>query len=383
MQLHNPNIASEIDFASRILRTGQLYEGPVDNTTYRGGRAASYPEHIAKVHNEVTGRSGLKEIKSKARELDDESDYELKALSACAKTYQYIVDEDGQAMYKALYCGREWCVRCGQNGSIAHKRRIGRLWHRWHTFEVYGYDVYTIPPQLRPYIGKRELKKLATYIMRLMQRKGLAAGFLRWHFAGEDGVTWAPHLNVVTKQRFWEKNELGELKEAWARALMRITGKYSHTQKVLWLVHKRTGEVVYRFHKRTGEVLTKTERVPYEGQMHHSYFYSGAQATHKLKYIYRATYKGKDRSIWRVIYGFRNTRTWGKFPKPSEKSKLAALKELHGIDILLKNTRTCVKLNKKEFLDERINKKLSYLGLGIWVLPPLHGQNVTILGPPN
>jgi hypothetical protein len=312
-----------------------------------GGRRSYYPERIAKVFEKCAIPRGPKsyavykpamweEREIEKAKLEELADNERNAMSSCTRKY-IRGDMNGQAYYKALFCGREYCPKCGRNMSIPHRRRIGRLWNRWFQLRTWGYMVFTIAPPLRQYIGRDELGELSKMMAMFLKSIGYDKGFLRWHFAGEDGTTYHPHLNVVIEGQYVDKKDWEQFRQmflsAWADMIEAVTGLYA------------------------------------DGQFHYEYSTSERQACHWLKYIYRATYKGDDTSIWAIMNGFRNTRSWGKFDKSIKPAQDLALETLKGFDMLQGKLTNIEIIPRKKFETERILYKLEYMGLGIWVKP--------------
>jgi hypothetical protein len=336
----------------------------VDTTDYldylkrhpsQDGLAAGYPEHIAKSHSAVfpaAKRSTAVRLKTNWEKISDEfhnADTAQNAVGACARKYLECELPSGDKIYKAMYCGRDWCPTCGKRGSVVHRRRVGRLWHRWLTFKQWGYFVFTIAPEQRPYINRDVLDKLATYLKRKFQAEGFEHGFERWHWAGEDGTTWKPHINLILERGAIGRTRedfiriMAQYREDWAQALVRIAG------------------------------------CPYvAGQVHYEWAKKISKAVHWLKYIYRPTYSGSDVSVINTINGFRNSRTWGKFAKPTQESKDEALKHLQGLDKYREKPFNTQIITRKRFEVIKISQKLEYIGLGIWKktahLPELTGN---------
>lgn len=148
-----------------------------------------YLEDIAKSHNLPAHT---------IEETDFDIDTEARAISVCSKWYAYGITPEGKGICKAIYCGREWCKTCGRNGSVCHRRKMGRLWANWFSLKQHGYLVFTIPSKHWQQIGKIEMTSLTTYIQGKLKRDGYDKGFSRWHFAGDKQPgRWQPHLNIV------------------------------------------------------------------------------------------------------------------------------------------------------------------------------------------
>jgi hypothetical protein len=112
--------------------------------------------------------------------------------------------------YKMLTCGKEWCPDCGKKHSIPHDRRIHRKGKSGQTLlenflalnqagESVQYLVITIPRELRPlYRSQEALSRFRVYWRDKLKREGHRYGFSRYHYAGDDGYIWKPHLNILS-----------------------------------------------------------------------------------------------------------------------------------------------------------------------------------------
>lgn len=264
-------------------------------------------------------------------------DEEENALAACAKQWILGQGQDGTTYYKAVYCGREWCPRCGRNGSIPHRRRIGRWFGKFFSYKSWGYVVFTLPRQLWNITGKEEMGELSEFVKRRLKRDGYDNGFIRWHYAGDNNPRrFQPHMNVVIEAGYLSKRYIKELKQVWKNALIRTYG-----------VDIKVVNVNYR------------------------YTYIVGKAFHLLKYVTRATYKGKDQRERLIIKGFRNCRAWGKFEKPREEATNEALK-VYKSKVSIDGVITWEKPQPVAFImvDWKHNGKPIYLGLGIWQRKP-------------
>jgi len=140
-------------------------------------------------------------------------------------------------------CKREDCPICGSEKSVAHFRR----WLRGIPFikemiesGYVGYLVVTCPEEKRLKWGdKKELRKVARYIIRLLQRKvgSEIKGVYRWHFAGNKGRKWYPHLNVLFTFGYIGDEMLNELKRLIERRLGVRVVYYRYTKKISKVRH--------------------------------------------------------------------------------------------------------------------------------------------------
>ena len=141
-------------------------------------------------------------------------------------------------MIKTIVCGREWCLRCGKDGSEFHKRRITRLIDRVYSMPVVGYGVFEISVQLRGYFEDIEaLRDARRYLHRLIKRELNCKGVSRWHFYGNKHVIYGangsilaivedeplkcgdykPHLNVLISHGSISKKRLRRIRLLWSK----------------------------------------------------------------------------------------------------------------------------------------------------------------------
>lgn len=181
--------------------------------------------------------------------------------------------EDGHRYGKEIFCGKEWCSICGEDGSKAHNRRFVRWLSKIQQFKSMGYFVFTIPETLRcKFTDKKSLTRLAGRVQELLKSHGYSRGLRRWHFFGDKSKKWHPHLNVLVDGTFIAPDKLAKIKADYARLL--------NTDIV---------DVHYRYHRTPGTMV------------------------HSLKYVTRATFRdwAWEPEIALEIRRFRNMVPWG------------------------------------------------------------------------
>jgi hypothetical protein len=73
--------------------------------------------------------------------------------------------------------------------------------------------VITCPEELREeWKSKEALSKVVEYVRRMLKREGFKYGVYRWHFAGDKGRRWYPHLNILVPWGYMEPEKLERLK---------------------------------------------------------------------------------------------------------------------------------------------------------------------------
>ncbi len=246
----------------------------------------NYLEYIAKLNGE--GVSNKKK-----------STYKVE-IEACKGGYVWGECEDFHHKHaKIIYCGKEWCPRCGQKDSDTHKRRVARWWHKVEQMETVGYLVVTLPEQVREYFKEVEnLKDFRRYWIQKLKREGFERGLSRWHWAGEkteemhheDNQGWHPHLNFLLEAGYIKKEVLTKWKEEFRTWL---NTRYGFDVPVV--------DIWYQYTTKTGKKI------------------------HWLKYVTRPTLTWFDEELAQLLFGFRTTQSWGKWEKLDLNASLTAI----------------------------------------------------------
>jgi len=201
--------------------------------------------------------------------------------------------KNGHRFAKAILCGKEYCPSCGENWSWVHQRRYYRWLPKLRTFNKVGYLVITLPMEIRAFfLDKHKLNEFRRYVIRLMKRNGYDRGLCRWHWCGEDGATWHPHLNLLFKEVWIEKEILVKLRELITAKLEMMTGRLISALVI-------------------------------------NYSYSRNRLKHKhwLRYVTRATFRKFHEDIYKVIKGYRNNVVWGKWTKEEQQNDVSKLEK--------------------------------------------------------
>jgi hypothetical protein len=199
---------------------------------------------------------------------------------------------NGHRYAKELHCGKEWCQVCGQDGSIAHKRRIARLMPKLQQVTSLGYFVIEFPDDYRkvPYrtYSKKGIRSSTNRVVGVLagaryhgKRQGgyFARGLLRWHWFGDKlQGKWNPHINVIIDAGYIPDAKLDIIKAKLKQALTcpDLIVNYSYTDQV-------------------------------------------PKKVHILKYVTRATFKDEswNEKMAVQLFGFRNIRWWGDWNQPA------------------------------------------------------------------
>jgi hypothetical protein len=220
----------------------------------------------------------------------------------------YIEGETTTRMFhKVVTCGKENCTVCGQDYSITHNRRIDRSYQKIMQLERVGYMVITVPDSLRDkFLDKQVLNDFRNYVRRKIKREISARGLIRWHWCGDDCVTWKPHLNVLMEKAYIPIERLEQIRKDIAAYFFREFNKAVPGNIYYSYVTMYTSNG-----KKSTEQQEKIQR----------------KIKHWLNYVLRATAKHvKDTNVLDTIYNYRNTGYFGKFEKTNiERSASSAI----------------------------------------------------------
>lgn len=285
----------------------------IENERYKIRRP--YPELFAKTHNrtpavepaiKLPGRDQFSASFKFHKELF-ETILNNGARLSCTAGYIAGHCARGHKFVKAVFCGREWCPSCGQDGSPAHLRRIARWMPKISQMPQVGYFVITIPEVARPWFTKPEqLTDFRTFIKRKLQRDGYGRGLIRWHLFGDckscngkgcrfceytgAGTKYHPHLNILVEGGKIKKADFAQYFPAFRKSLSayfkRVTG-----------LDDLPGVVNYQYTNEAGKKM------------------------HLMKYITRSTHRIFNKEIAENLKGYRITSSWGKWSKVTEQPR--------------------------------------------------------------
>jgi hypothetical protein len=139
-------------------------------------------------------------------------------------------------------CDREWCPECGKPNSLYHRRLYLQLLKialdMFAMGGAVGYMVITCTEELREkWKDPDKLREFREYLRQMLQREGFRVVLYRWHFAGDKGRRWYPHLNLLFPLGYIEKEKLERVR----RLIERRTGikilKYQYTRSLSKIRH--------------------------------------------------------------------------------------------------------------------------------------------------
>lgn len=277
-----------INRTANITHPSNNSKGICENPTHGHGTADNYLEPHDKTHSQ---------------NHTFYSDQLNMYVPQCIQGFSNFVCEPcGITYFRAHLCAKEWCLICGEKESWVHQRTYMRWWDKWEQLKPLGYLVITVPVELRNLIKSvvpEESKKVLNRIRSYWWRK-VAAEFddykdlCRWHWAGNDGREFAPHLNILFNHGYIDKSILSRWREDY-----------------------------YYWIKRTFQITVAAGTTV----IHYSYHTNRNERIHKLKYVTRATLKVYNPAIAKIIHNYRNCVSHGKFDKPKPNKKMLALLE--------------------------------------------------------
>ena len=258
-----------------------------------------YTYHVAK-YNTLGGKLG--DIVGWLSE--HRHDKEAGTLAVCgAKTNAIDLRCLAEHRYaKQIFCGRQYCPRCGEKESVIHQRRYSRSWDRLMWAPALGEVVLTVPEELRDnfksmdMLGK--LHRLGwTCVKETLGRElDIDGGMTTVHLFGDKSDKFHPHVNItfpLSNLLKVSKETLEALRDKWYDMLEELTGKE----------------------------ISLTEDGRERKNAHYGFKVTDAQKAQWLKYVLRSTV-GAERFlrldddlkefVVTSLVGFHNIRWYGK-----------------------------------------------------------------------
>lgn len=337
------DINNNIDSINRILSPGSL-----------AGSSFDYLDKVAKtpfldttlkdfINFERESRGRVKDIQLKKETRTQEDHY----LSPDCGSFMIVGHcESGHRFGKQVYCGREWCENCREQ---SHKRRIARWIPKVTQIDSMGYWVITFPEQMRVFMRqKRALSKLGIKTTRALKALGYTRGLRRWHYFGDQGEGYHPHINIIVEGGYLEPAELERQKE------------YIRSRLLSKNIRKALGKL--------GLVQ----------DIYYQYHTTPADKYHKVQYITRATFLNYtwDRKLALELRGFRNAAWWGSWSSEPVWS-VGSISGAESPELITLEQGICPDCGKP--LTWRVPESSFYawflaepLGAGYWRLPKLY-----------
>jgi hypothetical protein len=271
------------------------------------GDEKPYPEHVAK-YNSLGGKLG--EIVGWLNEHGH--DKEAQGIAVCGgQTNAVDLRCHAEHRYaKQIFCGRQYCPRCGEVESVIHQRRYSRSWDRLMWAPALGKVVLTVPEELRndfkdiDMLGK--LHKFGWECVKetLGRELNIDGAMTTVHFFGDkdknegkDIDKFHPHVNITfplcsDEALVVSEETLKALRNKWYDMLEELTGKK----------------------------ISLTEDGRERKNAHYGFKVSDAQKAQWVKYVLRPTV-GAERFLRLdddlkefivTLVGFHNVRWYGK-----------------------------------------------------------------------
>jgi hypothetical protein len=150
----------------------------------------------------------------------------------------------GTRVISRVPCKREWCPYCGREQSYFHliyyyKMLPYALKIFFKTGGKIGYLVITTTPELRQQFleDPAKMHKFREDVKEKLKELGYKYGLWRWHFAGDDGRTWYPHLNILLPEGYMDEETLNKFKRWIERKYGVKVVNYEWTEDVGKLNH--------------------------------------------------------------------------------------------------------------------------------------------------
>ena len=245
-----------------------------------------------------------------------------KGLYKCTRYFLHGSTKNNNYL-KSITCGREWCPDCSKLNSEAHKRRVSAIAPRFKALlqegHSIGYLIVTVPYELRDKFQSKEvLNDFREYWRRKLKRElKKAVGIVRYHWAGEDGLNFAPHLNILIPTGFIQLKKL----QKWRKELSHWFASYFDLpKKTRWNKTKKKMEQVFISSNLFFNYISKNDPD------------KETKLIHKIKYILRATQTQRNKITEATIYKYRNTsifgkkKDWPKYEMTEAEAEMAALK---------------------------------------------------------
>jgi len=270
----------------------------------------------------------------KTSPTEDPSNRQETAVLSCGKWARTgVCRECGHEHAAIIFCGREWCPTCREKGSPAHQRRISRWWVRILCSPVWGQLVVTVPPEGRSRLRTRkELSAFRTAVHRWIKRRLPACvGLSRYHFFGDSGKTYHPHLNILLSLGYLPPSMLADLR-AFVAKYFGVGGAVVH----------------YRYSR--------------DRYMH----------KHWVKYITRATFLDEkwDPELANELYRFKNCVVFGAWDRERIRWIKAMYREATAMRCVVCGGRVDWRRGVRVPSSELSDMGFEEIRSGLWAQPP-------------
>ena len=300
-----PQNLKKVDFTNKSGFSGSNIGGILKDRKGKTERRRHYPELLANSYNPASKyerkplvAGGSEFVPAFLKEFNQPEPQDLRYR--CTRSY-LVGSTSNNNYFKAISCGKDWCPDCGQNHSETHKRRILPVIDRFKAIQEQGnsigYLVVTIPPGLRNrFKTQTALSDFRNYFRRKLKRETKGIGLIRFHWAGEDGFRWHPHLNILFPSGYISKETLLE----WRNELGKWFSEYCNLPECkYWDEEKKEMHQDFPAANLYYHYLKPKEQE------------SEAKLYHWVKYVLRATQTVYNKETAEIIKKYRNTSIFG------------------------------------------------------------------------
>jgi hypothetical protein len=175
----------------------------------------------------------------------------------------------GYEYWVKVPCNREYCPQCGKPNSLYHRRLylqiLGVLLKMWVVGKYVNYMVITCPEDLREkWKDPNEMRKFMRGLRRKLKELGLWPVLYRWHWAGDRGRRWYPHLNLVFPMGYIDKEKLERLRRylkrkgieiihcQYTQSLKKIRHLARYISRPTWNLQNEVSPEAFKFFRKWG-----------------------------------------------------------------------------------------------------------------------------------
>jgi len=175
----------------------------------------------------------------------------------------------GYEYWVRVPCNREYCPQCGKPNSLYHRRLylqiLGVLLEMWLVGKYVHYMVITCPEGLRErWKDPNEMRKFMKSLRRKLKELGLWPVLYRWHWAGDRGRRWYPHLNLIFPTGYIDKEKLERLRRylrrkgieiihcQYTQSLKKIRHLARYVSRPTWILQNEVSPEAFKFFRKWG-----------------------------------------------------------------------------------------------------------------------------------
>jgi hypothetical protein len=175
----------------------------------------------------------------------------------------------GYEYWVKVPCNREYCPQCGKPNSLYHRRLylqiLGVLLKMWIVGKYVNYMVITCPEWLREkWKDPNEMRKFMRGLRRKLKELGLWPVLYRWHWAGDRGRRWYPHLNLIFPMGYIDKEKLERLRRylkrkgieiiycQYTQSLKKIRHLARYVSRPTWILQNEVSPEAFKFFRKWG-----------------------------------------------------------------------------------------------------------------------------------